>query len=473
MKRTFKRVHDAVTTNFEKQLQETIEIIRLRSVLDEKESTVTHPFGPAMSRSLDDFLERAKKMGFITKNIDNSIGYVEIGNGDKLIGILAHLDVVPEGNPKDWKYPPFSGTIKDDRLYGRGAIDDKGPAMAALYAMKALKESGLPLLCRFRLIIGLDEESGSRCIARYNQTEEQPLFSFSPDSEFPVVNAEKGIIRATVTKTGQKTDHSFHRAEIQSFIGGDRFNVVPDRATVFIKCSDTQKEEIVKISSGFEVTQEDNGLSIAAQGIAAHAMEPGKGVNAVQKLIGHLSILDTWDGESRELLHFIHDLSGDGYDGEILGITMRDDISGMLTCNVAALTIETVGEIKKATLKLDIRYPVTANPDLIIENIGKSVARTGGELTLNTHKKPLYIPESHPVVKILLDSYESVTGSAAKPISIGGGTYCRFMPNAVSAGPLFPGEEELAHQANEYITLPHLLKCTHIYAEALMRFNDM
>lgn len=464
-----KKMHELVDASFDEQVRETQEVLRIRSVLDESKITDEHPLGPDLSRALEDFLARAKQLGFATKNVDNYAGYAEMGSGE-MIGILAHLDVVPEGKESDWKHPPFAGVIEDGKLHGRGSNDDKGPAVAALYAMKALRDSGANLKKRFRLIVGLDEESGSRCMTHYNEVEEQPAFSFSPDASFPVVNAEKGILRATITKRA-KIGGAYGKPELASLSGGDRFNVVPEEAKVTLK---NPPESLKGACDGLEVAEGKDIATITAKGLSAHAMEPEKGENAVQKLLACLNNL-ALAPHDRELIASAYSLAGVGHSGEGLGIASSDEVSGPLTCNLAAvgLAVSNDAAYKEISLKLDIRYPVTADSDRLIGSMYEAIENAGAEVAMGTHKKPLYIPETHPAVQILLDAYEAVTGDRPAPISMGGGTYCRFMPNAVSAGPVFPGEPELAHQTDEYESLESLRKGTHIYAEALARFNEM
>lgn len=462
-------MHKLIDASFDDQLRETQEVLRIRSVLDESKMTDEHPFGEGPSRALEDFLARAGRMGFETKNIGNYAGYAEIGSGE-LIGILAHLDVVPEGKESNWKHPPYAAVVEDGKLYGRGSIDDKGPAVAALYAMKALRDSGVTLKKRFRLILGLDEESGSRCILRYNETEEQPAFSFSPDASFPVVNAEKGTLRITVEKK-VKIGGAYGKTNIVSLSGGDRFNVVPSSASAVLK---NPPESLLGACGDISVDELGDTAVLTAKGVSAHAMEPGRGENAVQKLLECLSRL-ALAPHDRELIASAYKLAGIGHSGGGLGIASTDEISGPLTCNLAAAEIflSDDGAYKGISLKLDIRYPVTANSVNLIGSINEVVHGEGAEVTINMHKEPLHVPGSHPAVIVLLDAYEAVTGDSPAPIAIGGGTYCRNMPNAVSAGPVFPDEQEMAHQTDEFASVESLRKCTHIYAEALARFNGM
>jgi succinyl-diaminopimelate desuccinylase len=464
-----KSARDFADINFDAQIRDTREIIRIQSVYDEKTASPETPFGAGTARALGAFLRIAGGMGFRVKNIGNSVGYAEIGDGKELAGILAHLDVMPAGCADGWKYPPFDAAVENGVLFGRGSVDDKGPAMAALYALKALRDAGVSFTRRFRLILGLDEENGSRCIKRYNETEEPPVFSFSPDASFPVVNAEKGILRIALSKRFAD-DPNAEGISLLELNGGDRFNVVPDYASAFIKCAPESRGHIEKICEGMTVSERRGGLLVEARGTAAHAMEPEKGDNAVQKILRRLKEAD-FRACDAEAVGSLCELFGRGAGGEGLGIASEDEISGSLTCNTASVETLPVGGGKIFKIKLDIRYPVTSDSRPLIENITRKAESSGYELEIAAHKPPLYVPKDDFVVRTLLGAYESVTGEHAEPVSIGGGTYCRFMPNSVSFGPVFPGQPELAHQANERIRLEDLRKCAHIYTEALLRFN--
>lgn len=383
-----KIMHKIIEENFDEQIATTQAVIRLKSVLDENASSEEHPFGPDLTRSLTDFLKRAEDLGFRTKNVDNYAGYAEMGETGELVGILVHLDVVPEGRESDWMYASYAAVVKDGALYGRGSIDDKGPAVAALYAMKALRDSGAGLKKRFRLILGLDEESGSRCILHYNKHEEIPSFSFSPDAEFPVVNAEKGILRVTLTKYAEIAQNE--DMCVVSVSGGDRFNVVPDNAAAIIKYCGKPGPAVAPKCAGIEISETPQGIALTAHGVSAHAMEPHKGENAVQKLLACLMSLDLAQTD-RSLIGAIYSLAGTGYDGNGLGIASRDEISGPLTCNLAAVEMSAPGSQQIISAKLDIRYPVTADSDDIINKIKASAVEAGCDTLINTHKKPLYI----------------------------------------------------------------------------------
>jgi succinyl-diaminopimelate desuccinylase len=460
-----KHLHGIVDAGFDDMLASLSELVSVRSVLEESERSDVHPFGPRMTEALELFLGTARKFGFRTACADNMCGYAEVGEGP-LFGILVHLDVMPAGNAANWKSPPFEMTVADGRVYGRGVSDDKGPAVSALYALKALAESGAALKRRFRIIAGLDEESGFRCIERYKKSEEIPEMSFSPDGMFPVVNGEKGILHFIMRRKITNMD-ARRLPELVSIRGGDRFNVVPDRLELFFRHASAGNLELVLMPIGATVESTGNGVLVQVHGRSAHAMEPHKGENCVQKFLTAVGSLDFGPPELHAELMKLEALFKMETDGTSLGIACSDDVSGALTCNLAALSFED-GVI---SMKGDIRYPVKTSGDFVIAGLEKSAAEAGWEFETASHSAPLFVPPDSELVKTLLAAYEVVTGERGEPISIGGGTYCKAMPNAVSYGASFPQDEDTAHRPNEYLPLDSMRKMTHIYAEALARFN--
>ena len=141
--------------NKDSMLKDICKVIRIKS--DRQEAKEGMPCGEGGVRALEEALSIAKNMGFETKNYDNYVGTVDFNNKEKALDILAHLDVVPASN--EWTITePYNPIIKDGKLYGRGAADDKVPAIVALYALKAVKDLNIPLSKNVRLILGTDEE---------------------------------------------------------------------------------------------------------------------------------------------------------------------------------------------------------------------------------------------------------------------------------------------------------------------------
>ncbi len=408
--------------NFLKDLKGLLQIKTVNG--DAGVKTTAAPLGENINKAIEYMVELGKKEGFKTKNCDGYCGYIEMGQGQEIVAVLTHLDTVSVGD--DWSVEPFDLTIKNDQLMGRGVLDNKGPLMAAFYAMKTLKQMDTPLNHRIRLIMGGDEEGGQwQCMKHYKKTEKAPLYSFSPDSGFPVIFAEKGIMNVTFTKYLKESDIPIVME------GGKQINAVPDYAKACV-----------------------NGQSYELKGKAAHAAEPEKGVNAILKLAKLLS-----DQEIKhpmlELLNFTNKKG--------LGINLSDELSGDLTLNPAIIEINN----GVAMLKCDIRYPVSLNADLILEKIKEAIDHLGFKLEMDHHVKPLHVDRDSYLIKTLQKVYYSYTGDDSDPITTGGGTYARAFDNAVAFGGLFPEEENMCHQKDEYWAMESVEKNYQIIIEAL------
>lgn len=419
-----------------------------------------HPFGEHMTAALNAFLDLARRHGFITRNIDNMVGVIDTSDDTSLplYGLMCHLDVVPAGNRAKWIHPPYGGVQGNGRIYGRGSLDDKGPAVVSLHAMKAVRDTR-QLTCRFRLIVGLDEETGAfRCMKRYLKTEEIPLYSFSPDGAFPLINAEKGILRLTVEKRFNESGKNNGQA-IERISGGIRTNIIPDVASAVLRGDFSHRP-----AKDMEV----EGGHVISRGKSAHVKYPTEGDNAILKLLAYLAKLDV----DTPLGHYVRDLHAlfrNEYDGKSLQIACNDGISGSLFCSLSIIEADE----SQCVLKIDIRHPVTVSGDDVVNRLKQVFGVLGASVRVDSRNDPLYMPESDPFVRLLLDSYASVTGDQGKPFSTSGGTYCRDMPNSVSFGIVFPGEEAVAHMANEYVNIASLRKAAHIYAEAMARIDAL
>lgn len=460
MEDIFNRKIDEYFNEMVKNLQE---FIKIPSVLDEAKSGEGFPFGPKIDEALRWILNKGDEFGLKTKNLDGYAGYIEIGNGKEMIGILSHVDVVPAG--AGWSVDPYGGEIKEGKIYGRGSIDDKGPTVAVLYALKAIKESNLPVSKRARLIIGTDEESGARCIKYYLEKEELPICGFSPDAEFPIINAEKGILRFELVKSfGERLRSGTYLKRLK---GGTRVNVVPDEAEALIE--GTVLEEIISkikesnMKDKLRAEETPEGIVVKAKGVSAHASYPEDGENAIQILFNFLNRIDFVDDELKKFINSLVAKLKMEVDGKTLGISCSDEISGNLTINLGVADFDE----KQGSLKFDIRYPVTVDGNGIIEKLKKAFDDLGAEFLINQHKLPLYVDAGADFIKKLQYVYKEMTGDEPRLLSIGGGTYCRYVKNTVSFGPVFPGQKELAHQKDEYISLEDLKKIAKIYAQAI------
>jgi len=445
-------------------ISSTQELIRIKST--EEEAVGDYPFGEGVQRSLEYVLDLGNQLGFKTKNVDNYAGYVEIGEGQEMVGVLAHLDVVPEG--EGWTHPPYEAIISDGKLYGRGILDDKGPIVMTLYAMKALVEAGIPLKRRIRLILGTNEETNWQGIEYYLKHEEAPTMGFTPDADFPAIHGEKGIMDVVFEKNIKETLDD-GGVEILALSGGLRSNMVPEHAEATIKTT-TEFDQIMtayntehkaKLSAE---TLEDNQYKITSEGISAHGSTPEMGINAIAHLLNFLEKLDLQIGDLSNFIRFYSHFIGLEINGESIGCGLEDKESGKLTFNPGVLRLED----KLVSLKVNIRYPVTFK-DFLIESGIQDVLDNpfGVKCRTVSHQDPIYMPKDHQLIKTLMSVYKDYTGDPSDPITIGGGTYARATKNIVAFGPLLPGRPELAHQKDEYMCIKDFVLATKIYATSL------
>lgn len=436
-------------------LSELQELIAIPSVLSE-EPAPGAPFGKDVKRALDWFLEKGAERGYATKNVADVAGHIEVGAGKELLGILGHVDVVPAG--AGWTKDPFGGEIEAGKLYGRGAIDDKGPTIAAWAALNIVKDAGVEFTKRVRLIIGTDEESGFRCVSRYFETEEMPGIAFAPDADFPIINAEKGI--AVIKFAAEASDGE---TELQTFAAGQRTNMVPDLAEAIVDgdvtgwldefeafCSKHRASGIIEIIG--------NGTKLTLNGKSAHAMEPDEGVNA--GILLALFLKDRLTGSGRTFTAFLADRFFGDSRGHKLGLAFSDDVSGDTTFNPGVIRFERGGEARiEASMRYSISYPFDEK---------LAGAETAGfELSVLSNSPPHHVDAADPFIKALQSAYEKQTGEKAELLAIGGGTYARVLDKGVAFGMLFPGEKDVAHQKDEFVDIDNLIKAVAIYAEAI------
>lgn len=415
------------------------------------------PYGPQCRLALDHFLALARSMGFRTQNVDGHCGWCEYGEGAEMVAVLGHLDVVPAG--EGWHYPPYDCTRVGDRIYGRGVIDDKGPTVAALYALKTIKESGVPLKRRVRLLVGCNEENGSSCIFHYVETGgEIPVMGFTPDGEYPIINGEKGIITLKYRRPLSPSPRS-----IQAISGGTAHNVVPDRAWAELTWPAAERKTACGLRMDQVTVRETQaGLLVEARGVGTHGSTPEKGENAVGRLLLALHLLGL-DGDSGRTVDFLAQKLGMETRGESLGIAMSDELSGDLTVNLGVIQ----GDAAGLTLTVNLRYPVTARYEDFEDTLCRAMAAGGFDQEVADHRAGVYMPPESPLVRALSKVYEEKTGRPAQLKCIGGGTYAKACPNLVAFGPLFPGQEMTEHQPDEYIELDTLMKNAEIMAAAI------
>lgn len=436
-------------------------LMAIPSVLDEEGASEEVPFGTKPLEALNWVLSEGDKHGFTTKNVDNYAGHIEFGEGEELIGILGHVDVVPAGS--GWTYEPYQATVVEDKLFGRGAIDDKGPTMAAWLAMKMVKDAGIELDKRVRLIIGTDEESGFRCVKHYFEKEEMPSMGFAPDADFPIINAEKGI--ASLLFSVEPTEQE---ELLLSFKSGHRSNMVPDHAEAKVKCSasdllESFKEFREKYDVKGTMEADEEYVTVTLNGKSAHAMEPDLGVNAgilmAKFLAPHIQ-----NGSGSAFLKFVVDKFDGDSRGHALNLNFSDEMSGDTTLNAGILAFDPENG---GTVTVSMRYSVTYPFDEKLKESEAVLNGTPVKLSVKSNSKPHYVDEEDELIQTLKRVYERQTGEEAELLSIGGGTYARVMKKGVAFGMLFPGREDVAHQADEYVWVNDLVKAAAIYADAI------
>lgn len=420
-------------------------ILKIHSV--EMPAEQNAPFGMGVRECLNRVLNTANKLGFSVKDGDGYYGYAEVGRGDKMFAMLGHLDTVPLGS--DWTVPPLEARIVDGVLYGRGVLDDKVPILACLYATAELISEGFTPNKRIRIIFGCDEETGWLCMNKYVSNEELPSAAFTPDSDFPVINCEKGVAHYNITMHMPRG--------VASIKGGERVNMVMDRCVVeFEKATDADKAREYAANKALAIEFKDNTMT--AMGVSAHGSTPHKGQNALWTALDVLSAIIGGEWNSLKYLFSSHD-------GAPLGIACSDTESGNLTINIG--TISSSNEM--ITMEADVRYPISKDKNVILSAIRNSI--NNSTVTIGGEHDPLYIAPESKLVATLLDAYTEVTGKNAEPISIGGATYARAMPNTVAFGPIFPGEESTIHQRNERESIDNLRKMYNIYKAAIRKLG--
>jgi succinyl-diaminopimelate desuccinylase len=420
-------------------LKDLISLIQIPSVLNHYQPASNPPFGQAIQEALEQMLSIGKRDGFHTFSVDDYAGVIEVGSGEE-VGILGHLDVVPVQD--GWRVGPFSGEIRDGKLYGRGVNDDKGPTMAAYYAMKWIKESGIPLKKRIRLILGTDEESGMRCIQHYLTKHKPSSMAFAPDAVFPLIYAEKGIHSCEVSGV---------ESSIIAFESGQRLNMVPEVAKAKLSTDVSALFLEYVNSTGILGELKDGWLIVYGKG--AHAMQPDEGINAAS-LLGKF-LVQVVDSPFTRLLSLMDTT------GKVFGVDYVSNEMGPITFNVGLVLVQD----GKFSIKINTRIP-KEYPHLTKFETALSQFGTYKELN---HTPVHYVSKDSPLVKTLLHAYQTVTGDTiSKPITIGGGTYARMFPNAVAFGAMFPGRDDVAHRVDEYMLLEDLYLAIEIYIQALL-----
>ena len=420
------------------------------------------PFGTGPAKAIQEAEKMCQEYGFTTKNYENYVLTANLNENETILDILGHLDVVDAGD--GWNTDPYLAVRIGDHLFGRGTDDDKGPVVAALTAMRAIRASGVPLKYNCRLIMGSDEESGSQDLDYYFQRETSAPNTFTPDASFPVFNTEKGHFHGQFRCEWPTVTAS---PRVRSAGGGYRFNVIPAEAWADIvglsenAIQQYVAEDACRIGVSAETeTLDDGAVRLKIIGRSAHAAEPENGNNGITALFSLLSLLPLADSPSEKAIRNISKLIPHGdYNGKALGISMDDEISGPLTL---AWTVFSFGENGLEGF-FDSRVPLCATEENCLKKAEKSMQAVGfcfqGGMSAAHHT-----PADSPFVQTLLSAYQTFTGEKGSCLSMGGGTYVHNIEGGVAFGAGMPGFESNLHGANEHISICNMLTAAKIFA---------
>ena len=447
-------IKEFIEKNEKKMLEDLALLVSHNSVYSDDLA----PFGSQNHAVLDDALALMEEYGLKTKNLDYYCGYGEIGEGKDLIGILAHLDVVPAG--EGWSTDPFKMTEKDGVVYGRGVSDDKGAVIASLYALKYLKETNYPFKKRVRLITGCNEETGSKCIAHYVEKEGHIDMGFTPDGDFPGIFAEKGMVMGKINCLSTK---------IIDIKGGDASNIVCKKVKAVLPLNSYDESELNEFfrdnNIEYNLLKSDSSIILTVNGKAAHASLPDQGVNAISYLLEGLYVA----GFNDELVDFYHDKIALTNHGELIGADKLKDEYTDFTMNIGVISKTCEG----VTMSVDTRFPVTANVDEVEKLIRESLTLGNNHFVTSSTAKPLFYDLESPMIKALHKAYQSVTGDyETKMLAIGGGTYAKAINNCIAFGCEFLGKNGHIHDADERLEIEDLKKQVEIYVEAIKNLNE-
>ena len=432
-----------IAANKDQWLKDIETLVSINSV--ESAPAEGAPYGLGARAALDKTLELAAEMGFATRNCENHIGYAELPGADaeKYLATICHVDVVPEGN--GWTGDPFKMEVRDGWLIGRGVADDKGPMITILYALKFLKEQGYPLRYPIRALVGDNEETSMQDVEYYLKNYPAPAFCFTPDAEFPVCN---GVIK--------------------EFVGGVANNAVPDRASALVETDITK----LKNAPNITLEPEGTGVRIRGWGKSGHAASPQGTVNAIGLVVNYLLDNGLCNDAERAYLEALKKLHASTA-GEGIGVACADGPFGPLTVIGGRIYMQD----GKMVQTMDSRYPTCTTGDKMAEQIRAAIG-SGASLENVESAKPFYIEADTPAIKACIDTYNEVTGENATPFTMGGGTYARHFPYAVSFGPehndvQLPSFGGPMHGANESAPIDKLLEAMKIYILALLRLEEI
>ncbi|WP_251519756.1 dipeptidase PepV [Staphylococcus sp. Marseille-Q6910] len=454
---------------YEDQIIEDLNgLLKIESVREDNKADEDHPVGPGPREALDYMYKLAQRDGFESHDVDHIAGRIEAGEGSDLFGILCHVDVVPAG--EGWDSNPFDPVVTDKDIIARGTLDDKGPTIAAYYAVKILNEMNVNWKKRIHIIIGTDEESDWLCTDRYFKTEEMPALGFAPDAEFPAIHGEKGISTFDIKQTSKDDELDEPDYELISFKSGQRYNMVPDEAEAHVGVKENMTDVIQNFEQYLseqnldgESTVDSGVLVLNVQGKAVHGMDPSIGVNAGLYLLNFLSALNL-DKTAANFIDFSEKYLFESHFGEKMGMKYHTDTMGDVTTNIGVISYD---KENAGQYGVNLRYPQGFEFEEAMDRFKNEIKQLGFTFEIGKDQKPHYVEKDDPFVQKLVQVYREQTGDEAEPYTIGGGTYARNLDKGVAYGAMFKGSEDLMHQKNEYISKKQLFDATSIYLQSI------
>ncbi|MGM9578873.1 MAG: Sapep family Mn(2+)-dependent dipeptidase [Evtepia sp.] len=461
---TKQRIDEYFAGKEDQLVQAVSRLVRIDSTLGEAQPGM--PFGPGPAAALEEALALASELSLHGENLEGYVGVVDLNGEETALHILGHLDVVDAG--EGWTVTQaFQPKVVDGLLYGRGTDDDKGPMVAALLAMKAVKDLGIPLKKNARLIFGTDEETGFRDIHWYYDKHPYAPYTISPDADFPIINIEKGHYQPTFGADWPEEDAL---PRVVSITGGPRLNMVPPKAqalvaglpleTIQAACDGLGLEAAIT----FTLTQREDGVHILCSGLGAHGSTPEEGHNAQTALVALLAALPLADCPSTRAVRALARLFPHGdFTGQALGIAQRDELSGHLSLAFTLLNLHATG----FQARFDSRTPLCGTDESIRLVTEQAMAQAGFTIT-GQIDPPHHVPADSPFIQVLAQCYELYTGQKSQCLAIGGGTYVHDIPGGVAYGASMPGFVSNLHGPDERVNIHDLLTAAKIFTQVIL-----
>ena len=447
-------------------LKDLADLIRIDSTRGEAKPGMPYGEGPAAAVAAAG--EMMERYGLRVTDYDSIMIAGDLGPVERELDIIAHLDVVPVS--EDWTVTaPFEPKVTDGKIYGRGAIDDKGPAVAALYALRCVKELGIPLKKGVRLLLGSNEECGSSDLRYYFQREKPAPHTFSPDGDFPLINIEKARLAGTLTASWDKEEEAKDR-RLVLLKGGSKANVVPSSATLVVSGVPAGEAEAAAAEAGtltgaeFTVDAAGEETRISVRGVPAHGSRPSDGVNAATAAFVLVRLLALTGPAAQAALSLGELFPHGDTEGRALGVAMSDELSGALTMNLGVVSIAD-GEL---VAKIDCRAPLCATDENLTDVFLARLSSFGIAFSKKQMAPAHHVPEDDPFVKDLLACYESWTGEKGRPLAIGGWTYVHNIPGGVAFGCDTETDHHM-HGDDEFVETGLLAQSAKMFADAVVR----